>query len=69
MHTLVPCPDCGAAAEITEHFRLPSTDGPVDHIVVHCAADHHFLMAADRLPALQPPPQATHRPQPEGLPC
>ena len=67
MPTRLPCPDCGAAAEITERFGLPSTDGPVDHIVVHCAAGHHFAMAADRLPARQP--QATHRPQPEGLPC
>lgn len=30
---------------------LPSTDGPVDHVAVHCAAGHHFRMAADRLPA------------------
>jgi hypothetical protein len=69
MQTLVSCPDCGVPAEITERFDLPSTDGPVDHIVVHCAAGHHFRMAADRLPALRPEPQAIHRPAPEGLPC
>ena len=42
MQILVSCPDCGVPAEITERFCLPSTDGPVDHIVVHCAAGHHF---------------------------
>jgi hypothetical protein len=47
--TLIFCPDCGAPAEITECFRLPSTHGPVDHIVVHCAAGHHFRMPADML--------------------
>ncbi len=62
MPTLVSCPDCGVPAEITERFCLPSTDGPVDHIVLHCAADHHFRMAADRLPALRLQPQATQRP-------
>ena len=51
MQILVSCPDCGVPAEITERFCLPSTDGPVDHVVVHCAADHHFRVAADRLPA------------------
>jgi len=54
MLSLVSCPDCGVPAEITECFRLPSTDGPVGHVVVHCAAGHHFRMAADRLPARQP---------------
>ena len=57
MQTLVSCPDCSVPAEITESFCLPSTDGPVDHIVLHCAAGHHFRMAADRLPALQRQPQ------------
>jgi len=51
VQTVIPCPDCGVPAEITERFSLPSTDGPVDHIVVRCAADHCFRMAADRLPA------------------
>jgi hypothetical protein len=67
MRTLVSCPDCGVPAEITEHFGLPSTDGPVDHIALHCAAGHHFRMAADRLPAPQEQPRIDR--QPEGLPC
>lgn len=69
MQILVSCPDCGVPAEITERFCLPSTDGPVDHIVVHCAAGHHFAMAADRLPALQPQPHARRDEQSEDLLC
>ena len=59
MPALVSCPGCGVPAEIIERFGLPSTDGLVDHIVVHCAAGHHFRMAADRLPAQQPQAAAT----------
>ena len=62
MQTLVSCPDCGVPAEITERFSLPSTDGPVDHIVLRCAVGHHFRMAADWLPARQLQRQATQRP-------
>ena len=32
MMSLVSCPDCGAPAEITERFGLPSTDGPVEEL-------------------------------------
>ena len=69
MPTLVSCPDCGVSAEISERFSLPSTDGPVEHIAVHCPAGHHFRMPADRLPARPPRPPATRRPVPAGLPC
>jgi len=44
-----PCPDCGAAAEITERFTLASTDGPIPHVALSCIAGHHFRMSADRL--------------------
>jgi hypothetical protein len=54
MLTIVPCPQCGVPAEITERFSLPSTDGPVAHVMMYCAAGHHFRMAAERLPASQP---------------
>lgn len=50
--TLISCPGCGVPAEITERFALPSTEGPVAHVVVDCAAGHHLRMAADRLPVL-----------------
>jgi hypothetical protein len=67
---LVSCPDCSVPAEITERFRLPSTDGPVDHLVLHCAAGHHFRMAAERLPARQPQPANPGKDQQlEGLLC
>jgi len=49
MLLLIPCPECDVPAEITDRFSLPSTDGPVEHIVVQCAAGHYFRMAADRL--------------------
>src|SRR5215472_9102616 len=64
MLELVSCPECGVPAEISERVRLPSTDGPVDHIAVQCAADHYFRMAADMLAprpqhfAARWPPQA-----------
>jgi len=49
--TVIPCPDCGVPAEVTERFSLPSTDGPVGHVALSCAAGHHYRMAVDRLPA------------------
>jgi hypothetical protein len=49
--TVIPCPHCGVPAEVTERFSLPSTDGPVGHVALSCAAGHHFRMAVDRLPA------------------
>ena len=51
MLTVISCPDCGVPSEVTERFSLPSTDGPVQHAALSCAAGHHFRMAVDRLPA------------------
>jgi hypothetical protein len=68
MLTLVSCPDCGVPAEVTERFRLASTDGPIDHLVVHCAAGHYFRMPADML-TRQPQPLSVGRPQPDELSC
>jgi hypothetical protein len=48
--SLAPCPECGLAAEISDRFSLPSTEGPVDHVVLNCVAGHYFRMASDRLP-------------------
>jgi hypothetical protein len=50
MLTLTSCPECGVPAEITERFSLPSTDGPVAHAALSCAAGHHFRMPAEGLP-------------------
>jgi hypothetical protein len=33
----IACSQCGAPAGITERFRLDSTDGPVEHLVIGCA--------------------------------
>jgi hypothetical protein len=60
--TAISCPDCDVPAEITERFSLPSTDGPVGHIVVRCAAGHCFRMASDRLPSHQQQELATQKP-------
>jgi hypothetical protein len=51
VQTFITCPGCAVPAEIADRFTLPSTDGPVEHVVVDCAAGHHYRMAADRLPA------------------
>jgi hypothetical protein len=48
---LIPCPECGLPAEVTDWFSLRSTDGPVDHLALGCIDGHHFRMALDRLPA------------------
>ena len=66
MLTIIACPQCRVPAEITERFSLPSTDGPVAHVAVGCAAGHHFRMAADRLPAH---PQARQRAGPVARPA
>lgn len=50
MPTVIACPDCGVPAEVTERFSLPSTDGPIQHVSVSCAAGHDVRIAADRLP-------------------
>jgi hypothetical protein len=50
MLTLVACPECASPAEMTDRFVLPSTAGRVGHVVIDCAAGHHFRMASDRLP-------------------
>jgi hypothetical protein len=54
MLLLIPCPECDTPAEITERFRLPSRDDPVELIVMQCVTGHYFRMAADRLPSHAP---------------
>ena len=46
---LVACPQCAAPAEITDRFVLESTDGPVEHVAVHCVERHRFTVTAERL--------------------
>lgn len=51
---LYDCPECGLPATVTSRGRLPGTSGPVEHVLVHCAANHRFLGPADTLLALLP---------------
>lgn len=46
------CPDCGEIAEIRDHFVLPSTDGPVEHVQVLCIHRHCFTLPAATLARL-----------------
>jgi hypothetical protein len=47
--TLVSCPECGTPAEISRHFWLCSTNGPVAHVALQCTIGHRLLMPADML--------------------
>jgi hypothetical protein len=67
--TLIFCPQCEVPAEVTDRFTLPSTEGPVDHVALACAAGHHFRMPSDMLPVdaqdqLRTPAHAMARPSP-----
>jgi len=53
MPDTISCPQCGAPAQITERFRLDSTDGPVEHVKTGCERGHWFTPTVDLLP-LQP---------------
>ena len=50
MIIITGCPQCQDPAEVTDRFWLASTDGPVEHVAVHCTAGHHFQMPAGMLP-------------------
>ena len=47
--TLYDCPDCGLPATVESRGTLPSTDGPVEHVYVRCAAGDWFLGPAETL--------------------
>lgn len=50
MPSFIYCPHCDVPAEITGRFALASTEGPVEHVALHCAGGHRYTMAADMLP-------------------
>jgi hypothetical protein len=60
MNEPIPCPQCGAPAQITERFRLDSTDGPVEHVKTGCERGHWFTPTV----GLAPPSAHHHRRQP-----
>jgi hypothetical protein len=53
MPDTIPCPQCGAPAQISERFWLDSTDGPVEHVKTGCERGHWFTPTVESL-HLQP---------------
>lgn len=50
---LVVCPECAAPAEVVDRFMVPSTNGPLEHVKVHCLSRHWFLLPAASLPRVR----------------
>lgn len=55
------CPACGALAEVQWREVLESTDGPVEHAKIVCAARHWFLLPVEHLE--RPVPTPAERPR------
>jgi hypothetical protein len=52
---LVGCPECEAPAEVVvDRFVLESTEGPIEHATVACAARHRFTVLVERLATPRP---------------
>ena len=47
MLDIIPCPHCGAPAEVTERFWLDSTDGPIQHLQTICLSKHWLTPRAE----------------------
>jgi hypothetical protein len=54
MDTPIPCPQCGAPAQITERFQLGSTAGPVEHLQTGCVNNHWLTPLAETVASAQP---------------
>ena len=54
MPETIPCPECGAPAQITERFWLESTDGPVEHLKIGCVHEHWFTPRAETVQRERP---------------
>ena len=63
MDTPIPCPQCGAPAQITERFQLGSTAGPVEHLQTGCV-NHWLTPLAEPSPARSPIPPRRPRGHP-----
>ena len=50
----IPCPQCGAPAQITDRFRLDSTAGPVEHLQTGCVNNHWLTPLAETVASAQP---------------
>jgi hypothetical protein len=65
MDESIPCPQCGAPAEITERFRLGSTAGPVEHLKIGCVNHHWLTPLAETITSTQlHPTRAATQPAP-----
>src|SRR6266511_2503313 len=58
----IPCPQCGAPAQITERFRLGSTAGPVEHLKTGCVNNHWLTPLAEMVEGSRGPcpPRSRH---------
>ena len=54
MNIPIPCPQCGAPAQITERFHLDSTAGPVEHLRTGCVDNHWLTPLAETLAGARP---------------
>jgi hypothetical protein len=50
----IPCPQCGASAQISERFWLDSTAGPVEHLKIGCVNNHWLTPLAETIASAQP---------------
>jgi hypothetical protein len=54
MSSVVCCPECDRSATVLDRCVLESTDGPVEHVRIRCAAGHYFFMpTADLAPRVR----------------
>lgn len=53
MPDTIPCPQCGAPAQITERFWLDATDGPIEHLKTGCLSKHWRTPLAEMVQAEQ----------------
>ncbi len=56
MRDIIPCPQCGVSAPITERFWLGGTAGPVEHVRVGCDNNHWLTPLAETVASAQPDP-------------
>lgn len=47
----VVCPECAHPAEVTWRSEAQSTDGPIEHVKIHCLMRHWFMLPSERVEA------------------
>jgi hypothetical protein len=51
---LARCPECNLPARIVDRFKLPSTDGALEHVKVVCKEGHWFTPLASDVEVIAP---------------